>query len=164
MALRPVSESVSKLAGVAFSRKYVLLGRIVTHWAEIVGPDFAARAAPEGLRYQRSGKGEDKKVKVFLDIAATSADAARMIYQQDLLIERMNRIFGETLVNGVRFVHKPANQPRKPLSPKKKPLTEDEKNTLSGMLDRIEDPDIRAGLESLGREIFMDMKNKDPLR
>lgn len=164
MVFRPVSEPISKLAGAAFSRKYVLLGRIMTHWAEIVGKDFAARATPEALRYQRSGKGDTKQVKVFLDIAATSADAAQLIYQQDLLIERMNQIFGETLVNGVRFIHKPANQIRKPLAPKKKPLTDDEKNTLSSMLNGIEDPDIRMGLESLGREIFMDMKNKDQNR
>lgn len=161
MSLRPVSEAVLKLAGAAFSRKYVLLGRIVSHWAEIVGPDFAARAAPDGLHYRRSGKGEDKKTSVFLDIAATSADAAQLVYQQDLILERMNRIFGERLVEGVRFVHKPANQSRKPLSSKKKPLTEDEKNTLSGLLGGVDDPEIRAGLESLGREIFVDMKNKD---
>lgn len=158
MGLRPVSHTVSKIAGAAFARKYVLLGRIVSHWPEIVGQEFAARASPEGLRYQRSGKGDDKQTRVFLDIAATSADAAQLVYQQDLLLERMNRLFGERLVNGVRFVHKPANQPRKPLSSNKKPLTEDEKNTLSGMLGVVEDPEIRAGLENLGREIFMDNK------
>lgn len=155
MALRPLAYSLPAVAEKTFSRKYVLLGRIVTQWAEIVGPDFAGLAAPAGLRRHRTGKdGADKKIHVCLEIAASSADAARLVYQKDLLLERMNRIFGERLINSIKFIHLPANASANPSPRFRKPLTDNQKKALSLMLETVADERVRAALENLGAAIL----------
>jgi hypothetical protein len=155
MALRPLAQTVPLVAEKAFNRKYILLGRIVTQWAEIVGPEFAGTATPCAIRRYRTGKeGEGGKIHVCLDIAASSADAARLIYQRDLLLERMNRIFGECLVDSIKFVHLPANSAAAPAPRYRKPLTESQKKTLSLMLEGIEDEQVKAALERLGTAVL----------
>lgn len=155
MALRPIAHALPHVAEQAFSRKYVLLGRIVTQWPDIVGAEFAGRAVPAAIRRHRAGKeGKDQKMRVCLEIAATSADAARLVYQQDLLLERMNRIFGERLIDFIKFVHLPANSSACPPPRYRKPLTENQKKALSVMLEGIEDEGIRAALETLGTAVL----------
>lgn len=155
MALRSLAHALPAVAQKAFSRKYVLLGRIVTQWPEIAGTEFAGRAVPAAIRRSRAGKdGENQKMRVCLEIAATSADAARLVYQQDLLLERMNRIFGERLVDSIKFVHLPANSGASPPPRYRKPLTESQKKTLSQMLEGVEDEGIRAALETLGSAVL----------
>ncbi len=150
------------LVGKAFERKYILLGRIVTNWAEIVGEELAARVQPVTVRYRRDGKaGKDSdknRIHVSLDIAASSPDAAIMHYQTDLLLERMNLLFGERLIHAIRFVHVQANAPA-PAFRTRKPLTEKEKNHLSGMLEGIPDADLKDRLSSLGAGILQNQKN-----
>ena len=38
--LKPLSERIPAIAGQAFSRKFVMLGRILTYWTDIVGADL----------------------------------------------------------------------------------------------------------------------------
>jgi len=152
--MRPVSEATSRIMGKNFSRKYIALGRIVKHWNEIVGANLADKAQPVKLRYIKHK--QSKKPQASLDIATTGADATLLHYQKDLILERINQIFGERWITAIRFVQVPANS--KVLKPKipKTPLTGEEKNHLSSVLENIEDNDIRLKLESLGQAMMMD--------
>ncbi len=154
MSLRMVSESVPRVTGQVFSRKYIALGRVVTHWREIIGPAMAGRTQPVKINYRKK-KGE-KKATATLDIAVTSADASRLHYQTDLILERINRIFGDRWITAIRFVHMPSNISAEPVATVKKTLTENEKNTLSGMLEKVGDPEIRDRLQKLGTGILTD--------
>lgn len=158
--MRPVSEATSRITGKSFSRKYIALGRIVNSWNEIVGPDLALKAQPARLRYaKRLDKGAPEAV---LDIATTTADATLLHYQKDLILERINRIFGEGWITGIRFVSMAGNDPR--ISDKvsgkkaKKPLTEQEKTYLSGILEGVGDTEIKSRLGSLGESILTETK------
>lgn len=156
MAMNPVSRSVPSLLGKVFQRKYIALGRIVTHWAEIAGPEFSVRAQPAKINYYKPKKPGDKAAAT-LEIAASSADCAVMVYQKDVILQRINHIFGDGWVTDIKFVHvEPKNPPRPPK--RIKTLTEDEKNYLSQVLDGIEDPDIKERLGSLGQSILQEKK------
>jgi hypothetical protein len=159
MSMRPISEAASRIAGKSFSRKYIALGRIVSHWNEIVGEDLALKAQPVKIRYQKNDKIPGKKPEAALDIAVSSAEATLLHYQKDLILERINQIFGERWISAIRFVTMPANTVIKKARKAKSPLTDGQKNTLSGMLAGITDPEVKARLEELGKEIVTDTKS-----
>lgn len=91
--MKSISRSVPGLLGQVFQRKYIALGRIVTHWKEIVGEDFAERAQPAKIHYFKP-KIPKEKATATLDIAASSADCAVLVYQKDVILQRINQIFG----------------------------------------------------------------------
>src|SRR5690606_32605718 len=110
--LKPVSRSVPALLDKTFARKYIALGRIVTHWREVIGPDFFERAKPAKINYRKSKNPKEKSVAT-LDIAASSADCAVLVYQKDLILQRINHIFGDQWVSDIRFVHREQKDPPK---------------------------------------------------
>ena len=154
--MRSLSEATAKIAGKSFERKYIALGRIVQHWDAIVGEKLAHKAQPVKIHYRKKSK--SAKPEATLEISASSADATLLHYQKDLILERINQIFGERWISAIKFVQSASNTH----APKRKklpfPLTEDEKKTLSGMLISIEDHDIKMRLENLGQAIMMDEK------
>lgn len=140
--------------GKLFERKYIALGRIVTHWKEIVGEDFAARATPAKIHYFKA-KNPKEKSTATLDIAASSADCSVLIYQKDVLLQKLESFFGDRWITNIKFVHVDPKSPQK--TPKRtKTLTEGEKKYLSQVLEGIEDPDIKERLASLGQSIMQE--------
>lgn len=154
--MRPLSEATAKIAGKSFQRKYIALGRIVKNWNEIVGEKLADKAQPVKIQYRK--KKANEKPDATLEIAASSANATMLHYQKDLILERINQIFGERWVTGIRFVNVPSNAPVKARKKAKAPLTEGEKKTLSDMVFEVEDEEMRARLENLGQAIITDEK------
>lgn len=168
MALRLISESVPKVADRAFKRKYIMLGRLVTHWSEIVGPELAGKAQPVKIRYykrKKTGRSAESKSTASLDIAVSPADATVLHYHKDLILERINQIFGAGWITAIRFVPQESSHDNRrttaPPFPKMPPkiLTMQEKRDLSGMLETVQDPEIRERLQKLGTAILQDQKS-----
>lgn len=155
--MRHISDSAARVSGKCFERKYIALGRIVKHWGDIVGQSLADKATPVKIHYRKKNKGKPAEAK--LDIAVSSAHATALHYQKDLILEKINNIFGEQWVTAIRFVNIPVNSQE--FKPKriKKPLTSDEKKTLSDMLVGVEDEDMQKRLLSLGESLIMDQKS-----
>jgi hypothetical protein len=151
--MRPIAEATGRVTGQTCSRKYIALGRIVNNWSEIVGPDLFKKAQPVKLRYTKQEY--SKTPMAILDIACSSADATLLHYQKDLILERINQIFGEGWVTGIKFVASTGKTPKARLRKPKKPLTENEKSYLSGILETVKDEEIKARLSSLGQSILM---------
>ncbi len=155
MAMKPISQSVPFVMGKTFERKYIALGRIVTQWKEIVGPEMAARAQPAKLHY-RKPKEKGGKATASLDIGASSADCALLVYQKDLILERINRLFGAGWITDIKFVHvdpKPVKKARKT-----KDLTENDQKYLSEVLEAVEDPAIKERLTRLGQAVLQEKR------
>ena len=154
-SLRPLSDSVARLTKGTFARKFISLGRILSSWDDIVGPDMAARAQPLKLRY-RKPKDEKEKPQASLDIAVSSADATLLHYQKDLILERINHIFGDRWITAIRFVHMAANEAGDSLMKAQAvlPLSEADKEALTQSLSGVEDEEIRKRLERLGQGVL----------
>lgn len=135
-----------------------MLGRLVTRWTEIVGEDLAEKAQPVKIR---RFKAKDGSQSVSLDIAASTADATLLHYRKDLILERINQIFGERLVTAIRFVPiaSNANRAATPRRKRDKALNHNDKQYLSGLLDGVEDPEIRERLQNLGSAILQERPN-----
>lgn len=158
-ALKLISTAVPKVTDKTFKRKYIALGRIVTHWKDIMGERMAAQAQPLKIHYRKPKRKGDKP-EATLEVATTSANASLLIMQKGVLLEKINHIFGEQWVTDIKFVHTPANEINKPRK-QTKPLTEEEKNTLSLMLKEIDDPDLKQRLENMGSALFEDIKSQE---
>lgn len=154
--MRPISEATARVSGQSFSRKYVSLGRILSSWKEIVGEKLAGKAQPVKINYRKREKGGNPVA--ILDIAASSADSTLLHYQKDLILERINQIFGDKWVTAIRFVATPVSIKGKKPKKSRIPLTDDEKSHLSGMLESLADPDLKAKLETLGTAIITEQK------
>lgn len=149
-----LSNAVPKVTGKVFGRKYIMLGRLLTQWTEIVGEDLAHKTTPVKLRSYKDYK--TGKRNSTLDIAASTADATVLHYRKDLILERLNLLFGEGLITAIRFVPKSIDE-KKPVKSKfKKPLSLQEKTFLSDLLEDVEDDGIREKLQKLGKAILQD--------
>lgn len=157
-ALKLISKSVPHVTDKTFKRKYIALGRIVTHWKDIMGDKMASYAQPLKIHYRKPKRKGDKPTAT-LEIAASSAHSSLLIMQKGVLLEKINHIFGEQWISDIKFVHAPANA--KTEKPKKKtiPLSIDEKNSLSHMLEMVEDPAIKERLEKMGYSLLQDQKS-----
>ncbi|MEL7175190.1 MAG: DUF721 domain-containing protein [Pseudomonadota bacterium] len=69
--------------------------RLLTHWAEIVGPDTAAQAHPVKVGYGRGGMGAT------LTILTTGAVAPMIEMQKEQIRERVNTCYGYTAISRV---------------------------------------------------------------
>ena len=153
--LRPLSTSISKLTSATFSKKFVALGRVLNNWNDIIGPEMAFKTQPSKIYYRKPKSNADKP-QATLEIAVTSSDAAILHYQKDLILARINQIFGDQWITAIRFVHIPANTESSFLSDRVSTTglaqadVDQIKNDLSGIVDE----DIRNCLEKLGQSIL----------
>ena len=157
--MRPLSESTARVASKNFSRKYIALGRVVNQWDEIMGSEFADKAQPVKINYRKATRSREQTAT--LDIATTSSYATILPYQKDLILERINQLFGKQWITDIRFVV--GNILETPITRKKiiSPLTQGEKKYLSGVLDQIDDPEFKEKLESFGKALMSDTKSSE---
>ncbi len=134
-----------------------MLGRLVTRWQDIVGPELADKTQPVKIRTIKGRKSGESTAS--LDIATTTADATLLHYQKDLILQRINHIFGDRWISALRFVPVASNAPARFRPPPAKPLTAAEKSYLSGVLEGVQDPEIQDRLMRLGTAI---MQEKQP--
>lgn len=160
--LRPLSASVSQLTSATFSKKFVALGRILSNWNDIIGPEMAVKTQPVKIIY-RKPKDKNEKPQATLEIAATSADATLLHYQKGLILERINQIFGDSWITSLKFMHVSApSDSFSAQSPIKvpKPVNEEARRKINELLSTIEDEDIRKSLEKLGQSVLKKEQQK----
>ncbi len=150
--LKPIYGLVTALRDKATTRKFVSLGRILKYWPDIMGEDMAGKTLPIKIHYRKAKKG--KNPAALLEIGCASADATVLHYRKDLILARMNQVFGNEWITEIKFIHLSLPQPEKPQNPGKNPLTPTQKNTLSLMLENVQDEELKAQLRSLGTEII----------
>lgn len=156
--MKRLSDAVAPVAGRSFERKYIALGRIVKSWPEVIGAHMAERAQPVKIHY-RKAKVKGEKSRAILEIAVSSADSTALHYQKDLILERLNHLFGDQWISDIKFTPSPVSRPQRRAPITKKPLTAGDKKSLSLLLEKIEDPDILARLSSLGEHVMIHDKD-----
>ena len=162
--MRPLSESAARVAGKNFSRKYMALGRIVNQWTDIMGDEFADKAQPVKINYRKAPHGtksgtKNKKATATLDIATTASYATILPYQKNLILERINQLFGDQWITDIRFVIGNIAETRPAQKKTTSPLTPDEKKYLSNVLNSVDDPVFREKLSHFGQALLGDKKS-----
>lgn len=71
--------------------------RLLTHWADIVGPETAARARPVNVSYSKGGFGAT------LTVLTTSAQAPMLQMQLPQIREKVNACYGYNAIARIRI-------------------------------------------------------------
>ncbi len=144
---RAVAEIVPDIGRVAFRRFGFVQSAVVSRWAEIVGDRYARVSTPESIRFPHG----ERSLGV-LTLMVEGAHAATMQHIAPALIERVNRFFGYEAVARVQ-IRQGAARARPPAArpgpPALKPVE------LGDGLRAIDDPELRAVLESLARGLSL---------
>lgn len=138
-----------KIIAPVFKARGLMEGKIITHWAHIVGDRFARLSLPEKITFSKG-----KKTEGTLYLSVTSSSSLLLHYAQDLILEQINTFFGYKAVAKLCLTHGFIAPKENPIPPPPPPLSSEEKAWLSEQTKRIEDPDLRACLEKLGESIL----------
>lgn len=154
--MRPLSESTARVTSKNFERKYIALGRIVKNWPQIIGEKMAAKAQPARIQYRKKRKKSDP-TQTILEIAVNNADATLLHYQKNLILERINHIFGERWIADIRFVpvRRIAVQKTSFSNKSFRALTSDEKTSVLSLVEGVSDHDLKARLDALARKVII---------
>lgn len=141
----PVGSFISKpVRKVAESRGFAH-GRLLTEWADVVGPDIARLATPVKVGYG------SRMMGATLEVSVRPGAAPEVQMQERLICERVNTCYGYNAIRKLRIVA--GSGPRPQPAPKPKPapprLTKEVQDTLAD----VKDPTLRAALEGLGSAI-----------
>jgi hypothetical protein len=170
--MRPLSEPASRVAAKNFQRKFVALGRIVSEWPNIVGAEFALRAQPVKINYRplkhkpgqsgketaRPGQQVSSVAPATLEIAVNQSEATLFHYQKDVILQRINHIFGSDWIGDIRFVAAEmpdiSRKQKKVSALLRRGLSPVAEQNLSGILQDVPDEPIKSALHRLGQGIF----------
>lgn len=153
-----LAKALPKVTKKVCSRKFVMLGRLLDHWEEIMGQNFALKTQPVKIRYFKA-KTKTSNPKATLDIAASPSDATALHYQKQLILERLNMIFGDSsYIEDIRFVPQTANtRGQKPQPVKRqRALMPSETKALNDLVNDIKDDEIKEKLMNFGKAVLQD--------
>jgi hypothetical protein len=144
---RRLSRTVATIAGQALGRKGLGFGQLMAQWDTIVGADLAGWTRPAKLSFPRGQQGD-----ATLTVETVGARAIELQHQLPQLIERVNSFFGWAAVARIKLVQAmPAMPPVQ--SQDLRPLSAEETREVAEVVAHVEDPLLKAALESLGRRI-----------
>ena len=156
---RPVAELVPQIGRAAFRRFGFVQSSVVTRWPEIVGERHARACAPESIRFPPGEKRDG-----ILQLVVKPAHAPIIQHVIPEIISRVNRFFGYAAVAKVKL-RQGEVQPRPAMAPAERPAAPPSLKPipieLGDSLRDIGDPELRAVLESLARNLGGNDGNDD---
>ena len=106
---RGIADLIPSIGDTSFRKFGFIQSSLVSRWAEIAGPRYAAMASPESIAFARG-----KKADGTLHLVVTSATAIFMQHAEPEIIARVNRFFGYAAVARVRYRHGTLTAPKRP--------------------------------------------------
>lgn len=146
---RGIADLIPAIGETSFRRFGFVQSSLVSRWAEIAGPRYAAMASPESIAFPRGQKAQGT-----LNLVVTSATAIFMQHSEPEIITRVNRFFGYDAVARVRYRH---GTPARPLRPEPRPAAPPSLKPIAiahaDGLKPIGDQELQTVLESLARSM-----------
>jgi hypothetical protein len=144
VAIAVPSERVTR---PAFGRHGFAGGALVVDWPAIVGSAVASHTLPVRVRFPPKERADGTLV-VKVDSGAFALEVQHL---EPLILERINGYFGWKAVARLKLAQGPLPEPPRRAKPSA-PLKE-AGPALKASLSGVEDPDLRAALERLGRRL-----------
>jgi hypothetical protein len=152
-----ISEAANRLIDPVLARKAGINTALIGSWDEIAGAEFADCTRPEKITWPRRNsemRGEAGGIEPgVLIIACEGARALFLTHAQGELIQRINGFFGYPAIRQIRIVQKPV-APRQKARRKPRALTPAENAQLRTMTGEIENENLKAALDRLGRAVI----------
>ena len=146
---RPLRDLLDRCLGEAFAKQGFASTNIVTHWAEIVGPEIAAHAEPIKLQWPRGDVAEPEPATLVLRVNGPAA--VEIQHLSGVILERVNRFFGWRAVKRIALRQAPLTRGAKrrvPSPPDAASVAE-----VAKSLPDVSDESLRAALARLGAAV-----------
>jgi hypothetical protein len=146
---RPLRELLNRCLGDTFAKQGFASTDIVTHWAEIVGPEIAAHAEPMRLQWPRGAAHETEPATLVLRVEGPAA--LEIQHLSGVIIERVNQFFGWRAVRRIALRQAPlvrAPKRRAPSPPDQEVVAE-----VAASLPEMSDTGLRGALARLGAAV-----------
>lgn len=154
--IRAITQNALGTAGQSFAQ-------LISHWPQVVGPEMAQKCLPTAMNFPKG-----KNANATLHLATNSANALELSYQIPLLLERVNSFLGYKAIAQIRLDHTQlpssaykvvtgafrggagqAQILQAPVVRGNAPVPEE----VCQIYSDIQDPELRARLESLCRAV-----------
>lgn len=151
---RRVADLMPRSLETAIARRAGMNIDLIAAWPGIAGPAYCDCTLPEKIRWPRRASEDDPFRPGQLVVACDGARAVFFQHEIPQILERVNQFFGFHAVAEVRIVQKPVSPNRSRTDRKPPQLDEASTNRLQGILDRIEDPQLRESVRKLGTGVL----------
>jgi hypothetical protein len=148
--LHALAKTLPKITKRALGVRGFAEAGLLGDWPNIVGKEIAARCLPRKLERPRPGR----RGEAVLTLRVEAGCAIELQHLEPVLIERINGYFGYRAVGRLRLLQAPMPPSRSPQEPPPRPLGPGAESALRGRLGLVEDPELRAALERLGRAVL----------
>lgn len=145
---RIVPRASKAIMGKDKSKARLSMARLVDQWPDIIAPEDPTLVRPIRVGWKWRGGGAGKIIEGTLYIAAPSAIATKLTFQEAIIVGRVNRLFGlpeNACIKRISLSHDKLSTPLKRSYRPKVPVSAD----IQGKLDAIHDPVLRERLLSL---------------
>lgn len=152
MSARPLADLIDDCLAPALAAQGFAGRAIVSFWPEIVGERLAARSRPLKIDWpkRRPAPGEASEPATMV-VRVEGAFALEMQQLAPLVLERVNTHLGWRAVGKLVLKQGPVEVPA--AKPAPAPPDETIVNRVASQVAHIEDPELRAALERLGRAV-----------
>lgn len=145
--LRAIAATLPAATKPALSRRGLAAARLISDWAEIVGPALAASSLPDRVIRSR-----DQETATLV-ITVSPGLALELQHLEPLVIERINSHFGYRAITKLRLVQKPITVAKPPLPVAAKQLDPLSQARLEAQVATVGDDELRQALLALGRAV-----------
>lgn len=150
-----MADDVSKLTKKLFGDKGTAEIEILGNWASIAGEELAKATQPMRIDFKPQARSEGT-----LHLACENgAYALEIAHKTPYLIDKINTFFGYRAVSQIKIhqglsLSAEKNSSNAIHNPEKKLVTPEEETYIKEIVSGVQNPDLKAQLESLGRKIF----------
>lgn len=128
---------------------------ILANWKHIAGEDLAAYSLPLKVDFKAGSRTNG----TLLLACAGGAYALEIQHRTTAIIEKINTFFGYEAVTKIKisqnnFLPQTPERINDEYNPEKKLVTADEKNYIEDVVTDIQDPELKARLQSLGEKVL----------
>jgi hypothetical protein len=147
-----LSYSLDKVTKPIIKQNGIYDTKLLAEWQNIVGSDVASYTMPYKIAVQKSAKGQEKILFLYV---YNSALATKLSFLHDIIVEKISAYLGYKLVSKIKLVQKPpynnADYMRDIYEPE---ISPERKLCLQKMTDLIQDNELNEALFKLGRYII----------
>lgn len=164
---RPVGVLLAPATRRLMGRRGFAMAPLLEHWPEIMGPVLARQCIPVRLVMPRGHAGDSGRGGTLHLKAAAGAVATELTHRAPLLCERINTHLGFRAVESIRITQGviPSGRSRgapgsggrvgaRPPALPPRPPPAARVRALESALATVDDPDLRAALDRLGRAVL----------
>jgi hypothetical protein len=145
--LQPMASLMWKVASPALRKRGLSEARIVTDWAEIVGPLLARATSPDRL------KTDARDAPGVLHVRAVGPVATEVQHLAPQIVERINAYFGYRAVDRLHIVQAPPRTRRRRRPAEPATLDDNTRNAVEARVAAVSDDALRDALARLGLAI-----------